>query len=141
MMSEFIVVGLILAIIFYEVTDVSPGGIIVPGMMAYYYYDPERIIATLFISIITFLLIKLLSNYSILYGKRKYTVTLLVAVLIAFTTNLIYSNFTINFFDIAIVGYIIPGIIANEFSKQGIFKTLLGLVIVSGMTLLVMMLL
>ncbi len=139
-MGEIVLLGLIIGIIFYELTDISPGGIVVPGMIAYYIYTPERILMTIIISVLTFLIMLIVERQTIIYGKRKFTVHILLATLISFILSLIGSQFNLGFLLIPVIGYVVPGLISNEMSKQGIIKTLLGLIIVSGIVSLAVLL-
>ena len=60
---SILIIGILVSIIFYELTDISPGGIIVPGLLVMYFNSVERIIYTVIISLITYLIVKLLSKY------------------------------------------------------------------------------
>ena len=53
MINEIMVLGVILSIAFYEITEISPGGLIVPAYFALYLDNPTKIILTVFISVIT----------------------------------------------------------------------------------------
>ena len=135
MIDEIMVLGVILSIVFYEITEISPGGLIVPAYFTLYLDNPTKIILTIFISIITYLLLKVLSNYTIIYGRRRFTVCIILSFLIK--TLLKYFNIyilnenEIYFFNIAIVGIIIPGILAQEVDRNGVIKTLSSLIILS----------
>ncbi len=133
-MGEVIVLGLILAIVFYELTDISPGGIIVPGMLAYYLYDPRRIVMTLLVSLAAYGLVRLLSSHALIYGRRKFAVHILVAFVIGAFLSLVVRTWTMSWMDIPLIGTIIAGIIANEVSRQGIVKTYAALVFVVMLT-------
>ena len=66
MISEpgiYIGIGMVLSLFLTETLGVTAGGIIVPGYIAMNLENPERLVITFGISIITFLLVKLLSQY------------------------------------------------------------------------------
>ena len=71
MANDIIIFGIILSIIFYEITEISPGGLIVPAYIAFYINTPQRIIITIIAGILTFLIVKFISNHTIIYGRRK----------------------------------------------------------------------
>ena len=74
MISEpgiYIGIGMVLSLFLTETLGVTAGGIIVPGYIAMNLENPERLVITFGVSIITFLLIKLLSKYIMVYGKRR----------------------------------------------------------------------
>ncbi len=66
----YIGIGMVLSLFLTETLGVTAGGIIVPGYIAMNLENPERLVITFGVSIITFLLIKLLSLYIMVYGKR-----------------------------------------------------------------------
>ncbi|MFA5290681.1 MAG: poly-gamma-glutamate biosynthesis protein PgsC [Candidatus Izemoplasmatales bacterium] len=140
-MGEIIFLGLVIGIIFYELTDISPGGIVVPGIIAYYLYDPARIAMTIAIGVVSYFIVKWLSRHLILYGKRKFALHIIIAVALGFLLSLLTESFELNVLDIPLIGYIIPGIIGHEIGKQGIVKTLVALCIVVLMTGLVVLVL
>lgn len=139
-MGEIILLGLLVGIVFYELTGISPGGLVVPGIIAYYIYTPSRIAMTLVISVIAYLIVRLIANQFIIYGKRKFVVHIIIATIISFLFQLLGEGLDLAFLTIPIIGYIIPGIISNEMNKQGLPKTLLALVIVSGIISLLVLL-
>lgn len=139
-MAEIVLLGLIIGIIFYEITEISPGGLIVPGMIAYYIFDPYRIAVTIVVSLISLLIVKLISSQTILYGKRRFVLHIIVAILLTFLINAFGERFGIAYLTIPVIGFVIPGIISNEMNKQGMFKTLIGLFIVTGIISLLVLL-
>ena len=129
---EVIIFGILVSIIFYEITDISPGGIIVPGYISLYFNQPIRILITILLSLITLKLVNILSNYTILYGRRKFSFMVVVSFIVGYLFRLMISSFSIPvFISINIIGYIIPGIIAQDMSRQGIVKTLTAMTLVT----------
>ena len=67
----------------------------------------------------------------IIYGRRRFMVTILLSIILS---TVIEGSFIITSGiaqDLRMIGYIIPGLIANDMEKQGIFKTLAMVVIIS----------
>jgi poly-gamma-glutamate biosynthesis protein PgsC/CapC len=131
MIIQLFIIGLVIGFIFYELTGISPGGVIVPAYLALFMHEPQRIAMTIIIALVIYLIINFLGSYLILYGRRKF----LLAVVLSFFLKLLIeariqplSMMTI---DLQSIGYIIPGIIANELGRQKIIPTLLSLGIVS----------
>ena len=52
-MAELLILGVIVSIVFYELTDITPGGLIVPGIMVAHIGQPLRMVYTLLIAIAT----------------------------------------------------------------------------------------
>lgn len=135
MANDIIIFGIILSIIFYEITEISPGGLIVPAYIAFYINTPQRIIITIIAGILTFLIGKFISNHTIIYGRRKFA----LCIMISFMVRLILKYFNIyivNEYEIyilggSVIGVIIPGIMAQEMDRHGIIRTVSSLMILS----------
>lgn len=124
-MNDILLLGIFLSLVFTELTDLSPGGIIVPAYFAMYAYDWKRLIGTVVLSLLCMLIVHLMSKYMILYGRRRYAVFIMTGVLFKF---LLGSTGAAASFSI---GSLIPGILGRDMEKQGVLKTLLGLGIVT----------
>jgi poly-gamma-glutamate biosynthesis protein PgsC/CapC len=131
MILQLFIIGLVIGFIFYELTGISPGGVIAPAYLALYIYDPQRIIITVILALIVCIIIRFLSSYLILYGRRKF----LLAVLLSFFLKLLIENhiqpLAMIRLDLQSSGYIIPGRIANEMGRQKIVTTTLSLGVVT----------
>ncbi len=140
MILQLFILGLIIGFLFYEITGISPGGVIAPAYLALFIYDPGKIAMTLLISLLVYAIIKYLSSTTILYGRRKF----LIAVLLSFTIKLLIENLIqpmdIMKLDLQSIGYIIPGLIANEMSRQKVIPTLLATGVVTMVVVLSSML-
>lgn len=132
MFDKVIILGIFISLIYSEITGFSPSGLIVPGYLAININNLERIGVTLLVSLITYLLIKILSKYTIIYGKRQFALSVGIALMI----NLIFTSFFVT--SIGIIGNIIPGIIANEWIKEGILISSISLGIVVLIIVLLM---
>jgi len=131
MILQLFIIGMIIGFIFYELTGISPGGVIAPAYFALFIYELDRIIMTLLLALIVYIIIKYLSSKLILYGRRKF----LLAVLISFILKLLIETqiqpMDVMKLDLQSIGYIIPGLIANEMGRQKVASTILGLGIVT----------
>jgi len=132
--------GILLGFIFFELTGLTAGGIVVPGYVALYLNEPDRILATLFIALLTYGVIQLLAKVMILYGRRRFLLAILVGFLFRGITDTLNIQIPETGWDLHVIGYIIPGLIANEFFRQGVIKTILALTIVSVMVFLILQL-
>jgi len=143
MISEpgiYIGIGMVLSLFLTETLGVTAGGIIVPGYIAMNLESPERLVITFGISIITFLLIKLLSQYIMVYGKRRLVLALLIGFLLGYLSrseNIITAGLGTT--DFMVIGNIIPGLIANWMDRQGVLRTISTVLITAGITKLCIM--
>ena len=143
MISEpgiYIGVGMVLSLFLTETLGVTAGGIIVPGYIAMNLESPERLIITFGISILTFLIIKLLSKFIMVYGKRRLVLALLIGFLLGYLSrseNMITAGLGTT--DFIVIGNIIPGLIANWMDRQGVLRTISTVLITAGITKLCIM--
>ena len=143
MISEpgiYIGIGMVLSLFLTETIGVTAGGIIVPGYIAMNLENPERLVITFGVSIITFLLIKLLSQYIMVYGKRRLVLALLIGFLLGYLSrseNMITAGLGTT--DFIVIGNIIPGLIANWMDRQGVLRTISTVLITAGITKLCIM--
>jgi len=133
MLIEAIGMGMFLSLVLTEIIGLAAGGIVVPGYIALVLHNPIQVVSTITIGIITFLVVKLLSHYIIIYGRRLLIASILIGYLIAYFTKLspIISIDTLTI-NIETVGFVIPGLIAYWIARQGIIPTISALIIVSS---------
>ena len=75
-----IAVGIVVSMLWYERKNLSPGGVIVPGLVALYLVtNPLLVFYTLVVSFLTMLTVRALSKYVILFGRRRFSVVMLVS--------------------------------------------------------------
>ncbi|MGC9361623.1 MAG: poly-gamma-glutamate biosynthesis protein PgsC [Candidatus Syntrophosphaera sp.] len=117
--------GVIISLIFSELLGASAGGIVVPGYIAMYLDKPMQILGTLLVSLLTWAIIRIVSQFTLIYGKRRMVLSILVGFILGWATRLmVVENFTVYTYQMQSIGYIIPGLIANWFERQGFIKTL-----------------
>lgn len=137
-MYNLIILGIIISIIFYELTEISPGGVIVPGYIALFITQPGRIIMTIFLSLATLLVVNILSNYTILYGRRKFGIMIIISFIIRLIMQMSMNYLPLpNILATSSIGYIIPGIIAQDIGRQGIVKTVSSMILVASLIKLI----
>jgi len=140
MIYQAIGIGIAVSFAFYEIVGLSPGGIVVPGYIALFLNQPLRIFVTLIVALLTYSAIIFLSNYIILYGRRRFFYTVIMGFLLKWLIEELIIQMPISGIDLRSIGYIIPGLIANEMRRQGIFPTFYSLAIVSIIVRLILML-
>ena len=136
----YIGIGMVLSLFLTETLGVTAGGIIVPGYIAMNLDNPSRLIVTFGISLIVYLIIKILSNFILIYGKRRLVLALLLGFLLGYfmrSENNILSS--LMDMDFVVIGNIIPGLIANWMDRQGVLRTIFTVLITAGVTKLFIM--
>jgi len=137
---ESIAVGLLVGFFFYEWMGLSPGGFVVPGYLALYLDRPLMILSTLAVSLATYGAVQLFSRVTILYGRRRFILMILAG--FAFQWLFRAAAIKTQFLPVEIdtIGFIIPGLIANEMGRQRILPTLGSLAIVTVLVRLILIL-
>jgi len=82
MIYQAIGIGIVVSFAFYEIVGLSPGGIVVPGYIALFLDQPIRILVTLLAALLTYFIVRKLSNYIILYGRRRFLAMILIGFLL-----------------------------------------------------------
>jgi poly-gamma-glutamate biosynthesis protein PgsC/CapC len=141
MIELAITIGLVFSLLSYEVFGLAAGGIVVPGYIAMQLANPERLLGIFIVSFTTYLIIKTLGNYTFLYGRRQMVLSLIIGGLLAnFSRYFLKFEISGNMLELQAVGWVIPGLIAHWFGKQGVFKTISVLFISSTLVRLVVIL-
>lgn len=132
MIELAITIGIVFSLIFIELFGMAAGGVIIPGYISLQLTNPDRIIGTLIIAFVTFLIILLISKYTFLFGRRQMVVALLVGTLLSIISHhYMYVNTDVSTAEFSAVGWVIPGLIAHWSVKQGFLKTISMLAITS----------
>ncbi|WP_148133997.1 poly-gamma-glutamate biosynthesis protein PgsC [Candidatus Formimonas warabiya] len=122
-----IILGVIFSLLFTEITGVLPAGLVVPGYLTLLIKLPQAIFLTLFISILTYIIVYFgVSKVTILYGKRKFAAMIIVAVVLQFLIHTILPVDYGNISGLAAVGIVVPGLLANTIQRQGLATTFLS---------------
>ncbi len=128
-------VGIAVSMIWYERSLLSPGGVIVPGYVAIFLLlRPEVVVFTLAIALATAAIIHWASRFTILFGRRRFAVTMLAAMTLTIGLEFFFGPLSGLDPGFQVIGFIVPGLIANEVVRQRLVPTLSTLGIVSALT-------
>jgi poly-gamma-glutamate biosynthesis protein PgsC/CapC len=149
-------IGLLFTLLLTEAFSLAAGGLVVPGYMALQVMQPWRMGLTLIAAYLTYLSVHALAGFLVVYGRRQTALTILIGFLIGSaidislggvatyqrSTNpeLIADPENYAYLELTVIGYIIPGLIAIWFARQGVIRTLVGLflcVVLTRLTLIV----
>jgi len=138
MIELSITLGLVFSLLSYEIFGLAAGGIVVPGYIALHLSQPDRLAGIVLVSFTTYLIIKILGKYTFMYGRRQMVVCLLIGCLLAnISRQFLAIDLAGNMMQLEAVGWVVPGLIAHWFGKQGVFKTLSVLFITSVLVRLI----
>jgi poly-gamma-glutamate biosynthesis protein PgsC/CapC len=160
-------VGLVITLLVTEAFGIAAGGLVVPGYMALKITQPVNVLITILVALVTFAIVRVLSSFAVLYGRRMTAMCIITAYLLGALIELIIGGGialdTIQsgantltpdaetdalnqlasdplFVEIGVIGYIIPGLIALWFNRQGILQTLSALAVTSVLVRLALIL-
>ena len=119
-------IGMCLSLFLTETLGVTAGGVIVPGYIALYMHEPFKILVTFSIAFLVVLIIKFLSNFIFIYGKRRLVLSLMLGFFLGYLSKIYFDpeSYTFMDFDLSSIGNIIPGLIANWMDRQGVVRTI-----------------
>lgn len=136
-------IGLAVSLLFSELFGLAAGGLVVPGYFALFMNQPLVIAVTVGIALATHFVVKLLGSFLILYGKRRTVLVILVAYVIRMAIDNLFSAPLAAMTPdsgVIVIGYIIPGLIALWFDRQGMLETLSTLLAASVVVRMILIL-
>ncbi len=138
MLETAIGIGITVNLILTEVFGLASAGLVVPGYLALYFSQPSRLVATVLLAVVTWAVVRFgLSRLVVLYGRRRFGVT----VLVGFVLNLLLLRLlrtSAQPMDLRAIGFIVPGLIANQALVQGVWPTIVLTAIAAAIVRLVL---
>ena len=146
--SVAIGLGLAVTLLFSELFGLAAGGMVVPGYIALCLNNPLCVALTLLAAWLTYLVVRMVSWKVILYGRRRIVLMILVGFLIGALIRVLPLGDAIAWTSmagaaatgVAVVGFIIPGLIAIWIDRQGLVETVSVLLVTSVVVRLVLIL-
>jgi poly-gamma-glutamate biosynthesis protein PgsC/CapC len=130
-------IGLAVSLLLTELFGLASGGLIVPGYIALYLLEPWQILGTLAVAFATFGVVRLLSTFLIVYGRRRTALMILIGYLLGM---LIRQMPWLGPEEFTVIGFVIPGLIAAWMDRQGVAQTLSALALSSVVVRLILIL-
>jgi gamma-polyglutamate biosynthesis protein CapC len=131
---EITFVGLMVTLAFIGITGYYPGGIIIPSYLVLFVSQPLRIAGTLLAALLTLFCFKIISRYLILFGKRRFVFMILFGGLWTFLWLQLFPFIFPMSVEFRVIGWVVPGLIANNFERQGVLITTTSLITVIVVT-------
>lgn len=151
LLSLSIGIGLVVSLVFSELFGLAAGGLVVPGYIALFLTRPLDVAATIAAALATFFLVRIVSSFVIVYGRRRtalmilvgYAMGLLISLAVqsgseaAASANAAAALATATGAPLGagaaasearVIGYIVPGLIAIWLDRQGVLPTLAALI-------------
>ena len=135
-MVTIFLLGIVIAWLIDELTGLTPGGYIVPGYLALEMTEPIRLGVTLALTIVVVALLRGLRRVILLYGRRKLGFAILTGAVIKgiLAKTIVFFQIPVG---ILVIGYVIPGLVADRCDKQGVVRTLFATCVATCTTYLI----
>jgi len=124
MLPESIGLGILFSFLSGELLGITAGGLVSPGYLAYFLGQPLRIAATLALSLAIYGALRGLTKLVILFGRRRFMAAILLSLAGTWLVEILLFKQGFLPRDLRSIGYVIPGLIANDMYRQGVWKTL-----------------
>jgi poly-gamma-glutamate biosynthesis protein PgsC/CapC len=129
--EHLFLVGLVVGFIYYESVGISPGGIIPPAYFSLFINQPENVLGTVALALVICGAVRLLQRHTFLYGRRRLFTALLLGFCGKWLVEGLVAPALVVPGEIHVIGYIIPGLVANDMVRQRVLPTLMSLGIVT----------
>lgn len=133
-MVTVFVIGVVVALLVDEMTGVTPGGIIVPGYLAIAWSEPSRLVATILATLLTVLIVSQLKRYIFVYGRRRFAYSVVTGIMLKQSLLFIFPALKLLSYGLLIIGYVIPGLLAENCLRQGIIRTMGAMILATAVT-------
>lgn len=133
-------IGLVVSLFFSEAFGIAAGGMIVPGYLALSLTRPLEVGTTLAAGFATFAIVHSLASFIVVYGRRRTVLMILVGYVVAMLFRGLAPSLGLPADEHAVIGFIIPGLIAIWLDRQGVVETVTALLTASAFVRLVLIL-
>lgn len=121
-------IGLAVSLLFSELFGLAAGGMVVPGYIALALPNPLSVALTIGAGFATYAIVHALSSIAIVYGRRRTVLMIVVGYLVGALMRLLVDEamgtpLNAHQESFTVIGYIIPGLIAIWYDRQGIIAT------------------
>ncbi len=138
-MHVFLFSGIAVSLLITELTGFSPGGVVVAGYLAMFALQPSWLIGTMIVALLTYGIVKTVQSHMLLYGRRLFIIYMITGMFVSQMISWFFMASSTANAGIMIIGYLIPGLIARDFARQGIIKTVLWLAVAIILTRLIVL--
>ncbi len=128
-------IGLAMSLLYAELFGVTPGGIVVPGYLALAIPEPLTVALTLGVALLTFFAVRVIATIAIVYGRRLNVLSILIGFLLgALVRTKFAAGSPFGAFEVDVVGYVVPGLLAIWMDRQGVVPTISSAITASAAT-------
>lgn len=127
-------IGVVASYVFHRLTFISLGGLISVGYLAGALVEPLNVAATLVLSLVSYLLLyNLVLRFFVLSNRRAFELGVLIGMVLGVVwetvSSMLLHEQSSEWGTLVIVGFMVPGLVAHEFKRQGVRRTIVPLVV------------
>lgn len=138
MLTAALVAGVAVSLLLVELVGLSAGGLVTPGYVALLLDRPAALAGLALVAGLAFLTVRVAGQWIILFGSRRFAVTVLAGLAYATGLQLVSPSLWPAAVEWAGLGFIVPGLIAHQFERQGIVPTLLAIAVAAPLVRVVL---
>ena len=140
MLTAALIIGIVVSLVLTEVVGLTAGGIIVPGYVALLLDRPTALAGFLLVAVASYGIVRALGMVLMLYGARRFAMAVLIGLTLSAGAQWASPLLAPTYVEWAGLGLIVPGLLANQFDRQGVLLTLVMLAIAAPLVRLILML-
>jgi len=141
LLSVSIGIGLGVSLLLSEFLGIAGGGLVVPGYLALHLTEPLTVAVTIAAGLAAFVIVRALASVIIVYGRRRTVLMILAGYLMGMLARyFLHAHANTELGEHAVVGFIIPGLIAVWLDRRGVIESLCSLIAASVVVRLILIL-
>lgn len=122
------VLGVVVSILFYERFQLTTGGIAAPGYLAFALFDPLILPGVFLVALASHAVVhRGLAHIVLLPAAAQFSLLILVSAMLHFVLDIVFVHYAgLNPSSQLLrgIGYVIPGLVAHDFARHGIARTI-----------------
>ena len=130
-------IGLVVSLVLGELLGLVGAGMIVPGYFALYLTRPLTVGLTMGAGFLTYGIVRALSSFMIIYGRRRTVLMILVGYLTGMLARYFIQHEGAEM-EFDVIGFIIPGLIAVSLDRWGVIESFCSLIAVAVVTRIIL---
>jgi gamma-polyglutamate biosynthesis protein CapC len=145
LLTASIGIGLAVALLLSEFFGMAGAGLVIPGYLALHLTNPLQVAVTIAAGLLAFFAVRALSTVVIIFGRRRTVLMILIGYVIGIATRYLmeFVHFPegMSADEFAVIGFIVPGLIAVWIDRRGIIESICSLMIASVIVRLILIIL
>jgi poly-gamma-glutamate biosynthesis protein PgsC/CapC len=135
-MVTLFVLGILVALLLEETTGLSPGGVVTVPFLAMLMSEPGTLALQLAVALLAWAAVRGAGRVMIVYGRRRLAIAIVASVGLSLLLRRWFPIEATALGAGAMLGFIVPGVMADWFERQGALPTMVTLAAALGIVAL-----